>query len=219
MRTATEALREGLEAERLGERKVKVAKRPISVDEFLQIFGEDDEVELVDGVVVERMAATDVHEDVFRFLFVLLDLYVEAKGLGAVRGSRTLVPITPFKGRLPDILFVRKERLDILGEKALKGAPDLVVEIVSPGETRAEILQRQADYESIGVREFWIVDLPRREFRALSLNEKTGRLEEMEVKEGVFESKVLAGFRLKVDWLWQRPLPNAIEILRELGAI
>ena len=134
-------------------------------------------------------------------------------------GSRTLVPITPFKGRLPDILFVSKERLDVLGEKALKGAPDLVVEIVSPGETKAEILQRQADYESIGVREFWIVDLPRREFRALSFNEETGRLEEVEIEEGVFESKVLKGFKLKVDWLWQRPLPNTIEILRELGVV
>ena len=219
VRTATEALREGLEAERLGEREVKVAKRPITVEEFLQIFGEDDDVELVDGVVVERMAASLEHERLFNFLTFILTGFVEKHGLGVVLGSRTLVPITPFKGRLPDILFVRKERLDILGEKALKGAPDLVVEIVSPGETRAEILQRQADYESIGVREFWIVDLPRGEFRALSLNEKTGRLEEMEVKEGVFESKVLAGFRLKVDWLWQKPLPNVVEVLKELGVI
>ena len=39
MRTAPEALKEGLEAERLGEREVKVAKRPITVDEFLHIFG------------------------------------------------------------------------------------------------------------------------------------------------------------------------------------
>ncbi len=212
-------VREGLEVEKVKERRAMVAVRPLTIEEFLEMFGEDDDVELVDGVVMEKMAATDPHEDVFRFLFLLLGFYAEAKGLGVVRGSRTLVPITPFRGRLPDLLFVRKERADIIGEKALKGAPDLVVEIVSPGETRAELIQRQADYESIGVKEFWVVDLPNKEFRALHLDEKTGRMEEMEVREGVFESKVLEGFRLKVDWLWQKPLPNVVEVLKELGVI
>lgn len=208
-----------LQADKFAEREVLFHTRPIRVEEFVEFFGEDEDVELVDGVVVPRMAATDVHEDVFRFLFILLGFYVEAKKLGVVRGSRTLVPITPFKGRIPDILFVSKERVDVLGEKALKGAPDLVVEIVSPGETKAELLQRQADYESIGVKEFWVVDLAREEFKAFHLEEGTGRMEEMELREGIFESKVLEGFKLKLGWLWSRPLPDVFGVLKELGVI
>ena len=209
----------GLRPGKLAEREALLHERPLTLEEFLQIFGEDDDVELLDGVVVKRMAASLEHESLFRFLLVLLSLWAERKDLGTVLGSRTLVPITPHKGRLPDILFVKKERAHILGEKTLKGAPDLVVEIVSPGEPKAEILQRHADYESIGVKEFWVVDLPRKEFRAFRLDERTGRLEPMPVEEGIFRSEVLEGFWLKVEWLWRRPPPPVLEVLKELGAI
>ncbi len=214
-----EKLREGLKAEKLREREALLHERPITVEEFLQMFGEDDDVELINGVVVPRMAASIPHEDLCLFLASVMRGYAEAKGLGFVFGSRTLVPITPFRGRLPDILFVRKERADIVGEKALQGAPDLVVEIVSPGEPQAEILQRQADYESIGVKEFWVVDLPRKEFRAFLLDERTGRMEPMEVREGIFRSQILKGFWLKLEWLWAKPLPSVLDVLKEIGVV
>jgi hypothetical protein len=64
------------------------ADRPITFEEFLQLFGEDDLVELVNGRVVSRMAAKTPHEDLFGWLYFVLRGYVAARDLGIVLGSR-----------------------------------------------------------------------------------------------------------------------------------
>ena len=145
--------------------KVYVADHPITVDEFCDLTGEDDDVELEDGVIVERMATQYAHEDLFRFLIVILSLYADKHKLGTILGSRTLVPIETYTGRLPDILFVQKERESIIEEKRLVDAPDLVIEILSPSDRKAKVMQRQSNYQQIGVKEFWIIDQPHKEIR------------------------------------------------------
>ncbi|MFQ5859768.1 MAG: hypothetical protein ACE5LU_29585, partial [Anaerolineae bacterium] len=64
------------------ERMVLVPPRPLTFDQFVDLFGEDDDVELVDGVVVRRMAARDPHEDLNTWLITVLRAYVRAKELG-----------------------------------------------------------------------------------------------------------------------------------------
>jgi Uma2 family endonuclease len=101
------------------EQQVLVPPSPLTFDEFVDMFGEDDEVELIDGVVVKKMAARDPHENLFGWLYFVLRGYVAAKNLGIVRGSRTAVQVTEHRGRLPDVLFVRKEREHCPGERHL----------------------------------------------------------------------------------------------------
>ncbi len=77
--------------ERKEERTVLIPPRCITFDEFVDMFGEDDDVELIDGVVIRRMAAQGPHESLFGWLYVLLWEYTEAKDLGQIYGSRTAV--------------------------------------------------------------------------------------------------------------------------------
>ncbi|MEZ8218854.1 Endonuclease, Uma2 family (restriction endonuclease fold) [Candidatus Fervidibacteria bacterium JGI MDM2 SSWTFF-3-K9] len=188
--------------------------RPLTFDEFARMFGEDDDVELVDGMVVQRMAARDIHEDLQGWLLSILRVYSEAKGLGIVRGSRTAVKITEHRGRLPDIVFVRKENASIVQEEGIIGTPDLVVEIWSPGERPSDMLAKEADYRSIGVPEIWLVDLQRKQVRVL----KKGRegYEEKVMRKGVLKSEVVEGFWLNVKWLFKRPLPHELKTLQRL---
>lgn len=65
-------------------------------------------------------------------------------------GDRTVVQ--------PDVLYVSKERLGILTERRVEGAPDLVVEVLSPGTRRFDRQQKLAAYAPNGVREAWLVD-------------------------------------------------------------
>jgi len=192
-----------------------IADHPITLDEFCDLVDEDDDVELIDGVILEKMATQDPHEDLFRFLFSTLVIYTEKYNLGFIRGSRTLVPITTYKGRLPDILFVSKERENIIEEKRLIDAPDLVIEILSPNDRPSEIMQRLSNYEQIGVKEFWIIDQPHKQVRAYLLDESTKFFATLEIKDSVLRSKVIKGFWLKVDWLWQKPLPSVLEVFKE----
>ena len=188
--------------------------RPLTFDEFVRMFGEDDDVELVDGMVVQRMAARDIHEDLQGWLLSILRVYSEAKGLGIVRGSRTAVKITEHRGRLPDIVFVRKENASIVQEEGIIGTPDLIVEIWSPGDRPSDMLAKEADYRSIGVPEIWFIDQQRKQVRVL----KKGRegYEEKVMRKGVLKSEVVEGFWLNVKWLFKRPLPHELKTLQRL---
>jgi Uma2 family endonuclease len=188
--------------------------RPMTFEEFVRLFGEDDDVELVDGMVVQRVAARDIHEDLQGWLLLIMRGYISAKGLGIVRGSRTAVKITEHRGRLPDIVFVRKENAHIVQEDGIFGTPDLVVEIWSPGDRLSDMLAKEADYKSIGVLEIWFVDQQRRQVRVL----RKGRegYEEKVMKRGVLKSEVVEGFWVKVEWLFKKPLPNELEALQRL---
>jgi Uma2 family endonuclease len=188
--------------------------RPMTFEEFVRLFGEDDDVELVDGMVVQRVAARDIHEDLQGWLLLIMRGYISAKGLGIVRGSRTAVKITEHRGRLPDIVFVRKENAHIVQEDGIFGTPDLVVEIWSPGDRLSDMLAKEADYKSIGVLEIWFVDQQRRQVRVL----RKGRegYEEKVMKKGVLRSEVVEGFWVKVEWLFKKPLPNELETLQRL---
>jgi Uma2 family endonuclease len=188
--------------------------RPMTFEEFVRLFGEDDDVELVDGMVVQRVAARDIHEDLQGWLLLIMRSYVSAKSLGIVRGSRTAVKITEHRGRLPDIVFVRKENAQIVQEDGIFGTPDLVVEIWSPGDRLSDMLAKEADYKSIGVLEIWFVDQQRRQVRVLRKG-KEG-YEERVMKKGVLRSEIVEGFWVKVEWLFKKPLPNELETLQRL---
>src|SRR5437660_18206 len=98
------------------------------------------------------------HEKLLRWLSTVLDLFTEERGLGIVLGSRTGVEISTYRGRLPNLLFVRRDRMEIVREKAVYGAPDLVIEIISPGDGPSDIIALETDYRSIGVQEVVFLD-------------------------------------------------------------
>ena len=102
-------------------------------EEFLAWCDEDIRAEWVDGEVFVMSPVNLDHSRLFKFLLTLLDGFVQFRDLGEILGSEYLIrmPNKP-RMRLPDILFVAKERLHLLKRTYLDGAPDLIVEIVSP---------------------------------------------------------------------------------------
>jgi Uma2 family endonuclease len=191
-----------------------VPPRPITFDEFVEMFNEDEDVELIDGMVVKRMAAQLEHEDLFGWLMRLIGDYVEATGQGIVLGSRTAVQIHTYRGRLPDLIFVNWFRRAIVKQKGVYGAPDLVIEIVSPTDRPSDIIALETDYRSIGVREIWIIDLPQKRVKVLRKRGK-GYLEEV-LTEGILRSKVIKGFWLRVEWLFMAKRPKVLDVLNNL---
>lgn len=69
----------------------------------------------------------------------------------------------------PDLLLVLKAHADRFGELAIMGAPDLVVEILSPGTAQRDLGRKRELYERHGVQEYWIVDPESRAIEVLSL--------------------------------------------------
>jgi Uma2 family endonuclease len=94
-----------------------------------------------------------------------------------------------------------------------------VVEIVSPESRLRDRGEKFAEYELGGVREYWLLDPVERRADFYVLGED-GRYERRVADpQGIYRSTVLKGFRLKVEWLFQEPLPQVLGVLRELELI
>lgn len=183
-----------------------VGSRPITFAEFLEMDGYENHVELVDGVVEERMAVQLDHEKLLRWVDHVLTPYVEDRSLGIVLGSRTAVEIHKFRGRLPDLLFFRLDRLGIVQQKAVYGAPDLVLEVISPNDRPSDVIALETDYRSIGVPEIVFID-PRKHAVRLLRQRQNEYVEEV-VTAGTITLEALGGIRLESDWLFLEPRPG-----------
>ncbi|MCS7192309.1 MAG: Uma2 family endonuclease, partial [Armatimonadetes bacterium] len=73
-----------------------------------------------------------------------------------------------------------------------------------------------AEYEIDGVREYWVIDPNRKQADFLFLSEGKRFERKLPDKRGFYHSAVLKGFRIKVEWLWQSPLPKIADVLKEI---
>jgi Uma2 family endonuclease len=104
----------------------------------------------------------------------------------------------------PDVIYVGPERAGILGQR-VEGAPDLVVEILSPATARRDLGEKLRLYAESGVAEYWIVDPALETFEFLE-NTRSGfrvRLPE----DAVYRSATIAGLELDLESFW-RALPS-----------
>ncbi len=168
------------------------------------------------GVVIMTSPASNEHQDIARFLTTILSIYVETRKLGVIRPAPFQMKL-PGSGREPDLLFVATEHLERLKATYLDGPADLVVEIVSPESVGRDRGEKFYEYERGGVSEYWLVDPLRRRFEAYHLDEQGFYRSLFSGAEGRYDSQVLTGFWLRVEWLWQEPLPVVEDVLLEVG--
>lgn len=196
------------------DRPVHVYARPVTFSEFLDLFGAKDFVELIDGSVVEMEMVQLDHERLQTWLKVLLHMVCRERDLGIVMGCRTAVEIDEFGGRLPDLLFVRRDRMEIVQRKGVFGAPDLVIEIISPGNRPSNVNSLEVDYRRLGVPEILFIHQKRRYVRILR---KSGeRYVAQELSAGPLHLESMSGLLLQVEWFFQDPLPDERLIIHKL---
>ncbi|MFQ6033640.1 MAG: Uma2 family endonuclease [Candidatus Bipolaricaulia bacterium] len=200
--------------------KIEIPTKRLTYEEFLAWCDEDTWAEWVDGKVIVLTPASDKHQDLVRFLVQVLGIYVEMKDLGVVRPAPFQMKTGPeLPGREPDILFIAKEHLDRLKETHLDGPADLVIEIVSSESRLRDRGEKFAEYEIGGVQEYWLIDPEERRADFYRLGED-GRYRIVDLEpEGIYRSQIIPDFWLRVEWLWQEPLPPVLDVLRELELI
>jgi len=192
----------------------------MTYEEFLQWADEDTWAEWVDGEVILSSPATERHQDLDGFLLALFRFFVDVHNLGVVFGPPFQMKTGPnLPGREPDIIFIAREHLDRLKDVFLDGPADLVVEIVSRDSRTRDSRDKLREYQEGGVPEYWMVDPDRQQARFYQLGEDGIYHLVSPDENGIYRSAVLKGLRLKVDWLWQKPLPRLPGVLKELGLI
>ncbi len=193
-----------------------VYPRPITFDEWLETGDRDNITHLVGGTPVEQPMVQLEHEKLNLWLLHVLALYARRAGIGTVLGTRSPVRISQFGGRLPDLFFVRRKREHLITQKATLGPPDLVLEIVSPNDRRADINATVADYRTLGVAEIVYIDQPRRRVRVLRRTDTD--YEEQTLSGGPLTLRALGGLTLDWDWLFLEPRPDEMDTVLSLLA-
>lgn len=172
-----------------------VASRKFTYQDYL-LFPEDGKRhELMDGDHYVTPSPSTKHQRTFGRLFRLLSQHVEETGLGEVLAAPCDVVLSDVDVVQPDVLFVSSARSQIVTEKNIQGAPDLVVEIVSESTRRTDELTKRKLYEKFGVREYWVVDPVVESVKVYRLAEKGyARVGEYERETAAsFHSPILPG--------------------------
>lgn len=191
----------------------------LSFEEFLDwALKQERRVEWADGEVIYLSPVSNRHDEITTFLITLLNIYVKWKNLGRVFHEEFLVKLPGIgRSRLPDIFFVASENADRVRNTYLEGAPDLAVEVVSLDSIDRDRREKRGEYARAGVREYWIVDPLENEVIFYRLSEK-GKYKVVEPDErGRFESAVIPGLWIDVEWLRSHPVPNEMTVLKAWG--
>jgi Uma2 family endonuclease len=172
------------------------------------------DAELVHGVIVERPMVQLDHELCLGWLYHVMGSYVEERGMGKMLSSRIMVKTDNFGGRMPDLLFVRQERMDIVQQKAVYGAPDFVIEIVSPNDYPSDLQTLETDYHRLGVPELVFIHLRKQVIRLLYRQEEG--YEETVLTSGPVILESIEGLTLQAEWILRQPRPGVRATLNAL---
>lgn len=134
----------------------------ITLEQY-EALPEEKRIEVFDGIVYDMVSPSQIHQTILTELLVSLRNYIRGKG-----GNCSVFP-APFDVKLndnpltivqPDLMIVCDQ--DKLDGKRCNGAPDFIIEIVSPGNPSDDYIRKAYYYKNYGVREYWIVDPKRR---------------------------------------------------------
>jgi Uma2 family endonuclease len=196
--------------------KIKTRSGCFTYEDFCALIREDQKADLIEGVIYMASPENIDASRLFGWLLTVMSTYAEEKQLGEVFGSRVACRFDAHSAFEPDILFVCKEHADRLQRGGVEGAPDLVIEIVSPDSVEHDYEEKRKQYQRFKVPEYWIIDEEKKSVLLLRRN-RHGRYQEMPLRRGVFRSEVLTGFWLDPPWLWQ-PRPPRLAIIQQLFA-
>ena len=181
------------------------AKR-LTFESWLALPETKQRYEIVDGVMLMPPGPTADHQWIMSEIFLRLRRFVDDKSLGVVLPAPVdlLIQREPLRTRQPGILFLSadrtgiKGRAELLGLQYLEVAPDLVVEVLSPSNSRCDIEDKLKDYMQAGARECWLVSPEAETVQVLSLTDAAVATTAIFGVDGMLGSEVLEEFELPI---------------------
>ena len=153
--------------------------------------------ELFDGEIMKRSAPSLVHQRISRKLLGKLDAFIEEKKLGEIFSAPVDLNLDEFNAFQPDLAFVSKERSFLIEDgDYIHGAPDMVVEIISPGTVKRDRVIKKDLCERFAIREYWLVDPLNKGIEIYIMQEDKYVLHDLQEISGKISSTVLTGFEL-----------------------
>lgn len=159
--------------------------------------------QLIGGKLIMTPASSTYHQEISKRFEYLLYEYAELKQkLGKVFYAPIDVYFEDEETYQPDIIFISNDRIGIIKKEKIEGAPDMIIEILSPSTAYYDLVHKKDIYAKHGVKEYWIVD-PIEKWVESYKNENGKFILIGRVQKGEsISSTVLIGFKVKLDTIF-----------------
>ncbi len=137
---------------------LQVKSRPLTVHDYRELPEDGRQFQLIEGELHLSSSPNRFHQTICRRILVAIAKYLEEQGRGEVYAAPFDVELTDINVYQPDVAYFSHQRASYLTEQGARGAPDLVVEILSPATSRFDLGVKREVYARTGVQELWIVD-------------------------------------------------------------
>ncbi len=177
-------------------------------NEYLEKMPRDENLryELIGGEIFVSTAPRFIHQLLVTRLLTAISKYLENNPSGIVLTTPGLI-FSEFDGVIPDLIYISHERLDeILDEESGKfhGAPEIVIEILSPGKANArrDLQIKRELYEIYKVSEYWVVDPFEKQVSVFRFEKGELKKTETFKENEILKTKTLSGFELNLSELF-----------------
>ena len=155
--------------------------------------------EIVEGELYMVPAPTTTHQRISRKLEEMLSRFVEERKLGEVFYAPIDVVFSETDIVQPDIIFISNENKNIIKEENIKGAPDLIIEILSPSGAQRDKIIKKKLYARNGVKEYWLAEPQKKTIEALVLEKRGYETFKVFSDKEVLTSRLIKGLQIPVE--------------------
>jgi Uma2 family endonuclease len=167
----------------------------LTVEHYRELPENGPRYQLIEGELFMAPAPNRYHQDISRNLEYILLKYLDEHPVGKLYDAPFDVYLDEHNVFQPDIVFVSDARLSILTEAGAEGAPDFVVEILSPKTAQLDRIQKRQIYTRAGVQELWIIDPKLRCIEVYFLSKDAITPAAVYHEDDLFESACFPGLR------------------------
>lgn len=179
-----------------------VEKKRFTYQDYLKL-SDDKRYELIEGELIMTPSPITYHQWILKNILYELEKFVRDKKSGKVFTAPYDVYLDDENVLQPDILFISNERANIIGEKNVQSAPDLVVEVLSEYTAYRDMVKKKKLYARFGVKEYWVVDPEEKTVEIYSLKEGIFMLETTYSKDSILESPFLVDLKIKLSEVFE----------------
>ncbi len=184
-------------------RKYLEPEKKVTYEDYVNMPDDGNRYEIINGELLMVPAPSTAHQMVNANIAYELRTVVKKQNLGKVLYAPVDVKFSEENVVQPDIIFISRENEQIITQMNISGAPDMIIEILSPSTAYTDLIRKKELYEKFGVKEYWIVD-PLKERVEVFFNENLQfRLFKKIEKQGQVNSKLLINFVIDIETIFK----------------
>lgn len=177
---------------------VKAEIRPLTVHDYRELPEGPPYYQLIEGDLYMAPSPDLFHQDILFNVAYLIRQYLEKHPIGSVHIAPSDVQLSDLNVYQPDVYFVSKSRKSIRTRQGATGAPNLVVEVLSPRTAKLDRGMKRTVYARTGVEELWLVDPETRQVQVYHLQKSADLPAATYGEKQKFESRLFPGLKIQV---------------------